>query len=366
VLGAGCSTYTGNPQRIPADATGDESTSRDVGWDAVEDTGTDAAVDVAPQADTPPLVEVDARSFVDPTFVQRSCETAATPGCGMVRILGGVFTMGAGTSCNDGVDATCGYGARPPQPNVTVSTFAVDAYEVTVARFNAYWAVRARDVATVRAAPIRYPGGEIAWQPLPNAEPLRQSKEFNWLPTPSVRDAHPMNGLDYWLAQEFCVWDGGRLPTEAEWEYTARGSVRAGLSAGRVYPWGNTPPLLTCDRTRWNTGTCPGDDGGSTRRVGSFPLGASGGVFDLAGNVWEWVADNGTPYTVFGDANPCGNRIGLTDPLCNSRPTGPRTLRGGSWFDEFVGNLRTATRYLTSPAENQLNNLGFRCARSPS
>jgi len=247
------------------------------------------------------------------------------------------------------------YLASPVQPNVTVGNFAIDAYEVTVARFNAYWSVRAAEMATVRASPIRYRGGMIAWQPAPNAEPLRQSSQSNWLPTSSTRDAHPMNGVDYWMAQEFCVWDGARLPTEAEWEYAARGS------AGRVYPWGDTAPGASCDRAQWNN--CAGTDGASTRRVGSFPTGAAGGVFDLAGNVWEWLADNYASYSSGGAADSCANRSGTINPLGNNNAAGIRVEHGGWWGDYVVGApLRSATRLSNTPAARG-SAIGFRCAR---
>ncbi len=316
---------------------------------------------------SPRRAEVDASADVPHEAaaglaVQRSC-AVNTPGCGVVTIPGGSFTMGASTSCFERKSDDCAYRAQPLQTNVSVGAFALDAYEVTVARFNAYWSVRARDLRTVRSAPIRYPGGVIAWQSPPNVEPQRQSEEFNWSPAPSARDAHPMNGVDYWMAQEFCVWDGGRLPTEAEWEYAARGSARGGLVPGRIYPWGDAQPSVACDRVRWNVGGCDGEDGAFTRRVGSFPAGASAGVFDLAGNVWEWVADNATEYTGAGPPNVCGHRADLRDPLCTVRPTGNRVLRGGSWFDEYIGNLRSATRYLTHAPAERAHQVGFRCAR---
>ena len=294
--------------------------------------------------------------------VQRSCAGSPTPpGCGFVTIAGGTFTMGSNINCStSSTDPACVYYGSPSMPSVTVRGFALDAYEVTVARFNAYWSVRGSAMAMVRSSPIAYCGGSIAWQASPNAEPLRQDESSNWLPGPSSRDAHPMNGIDYWMAQEFCVWDGGRLPTDAEWEYAARGSVRAGLSAGRIYPWGDTAPSGTCDRAQWNR--CPGEDGGSTRRVGSFPTGASGGIFDLAGNVYEWTADNSAAYSASGAPDPCANRSGTTCALCNNSVTVFRVIRGGSWGSIGAADLRGASRDDITPAYRS-GPLGFRCAR---
>ena len=295
------------------------------------------------------------------SLTQRSCATAGTPGCGMVPITGGNFILGSNIDCGSmGSNPGCVYGGSPEQPNVTVADFAIDAYEVTVARFNAYWDVRARDMATVRGSPIPYPHEAIMWQPPPNAEPLRQDTYCNWLPDPSSRDAHPMNCVDYWMAQEFCVWDGGHLPTEAQWEFVARGGARAGLAAGRLYAWGDDPPSASCDRAQWNG--CPGEDGARTRRVGRFSTGAAGGVFDLTGNVWEWVADNYAAYSGMGSASPCGNRTGTSRRVCNNSATGDRVFRGGSWHGDDAAYLRAASRFYYTPA-NRDGSVGFRCAR---
>ncbi|NOZ00475.1 MAG: formylglycine-generating enzyme family protein [Deltaproteobacteria bacterium] len=112
------------------------------------------------------------------------------------------------------------------------------------------------------------------------------------------RGDHPQNGLKWNQAQAFCKWMGGRLPSEAEWEYAAAGPTR------RTYPWGSAP-VPDCDRAVFNeAGTISGYGCGSggTMAVGSVPAGASFcGAMDMAGNVWEWTADywhdsyNGAP-----------------------------------------------------------------------
>jgi formylglycine-generating enzyme required for sulfatase activity len=294
---------------------------------------------------------------------QRSCMVPSTPGCGVVMIAGGTFTMGA-PSCAEVSTPDCGQDSAPQQASVGVGDFALDAYEVTVARFNMYWAVRTMEMTRVRGTPIRYRGGTIAWQAF-DAEPGRQSSTCNWLPASSTRDAHPVNCVGYWTAQEFCVWDGGHLPTEAEWEYAARGSMRGGLAPGRIYPWGDAAPSReSCDRARWDSGSCSGEDGGSTRRVGSFA--STAGLFDMAGNVEEWVADRYTPYGT-GTSSPCGNRSGLTNPLCNddAMPFASRGARGGAWNQIlFDTALRSASRRSFTPGIGAaFAGNGFRCAR---
>ena len=277
---------------------------------------------------------------------QRSC-TPTVAGCGLVEVTGGTFTMG---------EATVAVQASPVQPGVTVGSFALDAYEVTVARFNAFWAVRTASLGSIRSAPIAYPGGQsIAWGVASQA-PLTQDSTYNWSAISTTRDAHPMNGVDWWLSQEFCVWDGGRLPTDAEWEYAARGRAVEVLASGRIYPWGDTP-IPACDRVQMPG--CAGTDGGGTRRVGSFA--ASAGLFDMAGNVFEWTADNYEPYSTSG-SSACGNRSGLTNVLCNNDATGYRVFRGGSWVYQ-VEFLRAASRFIGAPAD-RLIDLGFRCART--
>jgi formylglycine-generating enzyme required for sulfatase activity len=281
---------------------------------------------------------------------QRSCAVAGTPGCGLVAVIGGpTFTVGSNAISSF-------YNASPEQPGIAVSSYAMDAYEVTVARFNAWWSVRSRDLAAVRAAPIAYPGSNaIAWGAGAVA-PGAQSGSFNWSAASTTRDAHPMNAVSYWAAQEFCVWDGGRLPTEAEWEYAARGRAvpSEGQVSGRLYPWGNTQPSLSCDRALWHG--CGGTDGGGTRRVGSFPSGVTGGLYDMAGNVYEWMADTFQAYRPSWSSN--------LDPLSNVSPTADRLVRGGSWGDTDPQGLLSLTRFTVPPTLNTNQYIGFRCARS--
>lgn len=153
------------------------------------------------------------------------------------------------------------------------------------------------------------------------------------------RKDHPINCVDWEQAQMYCKWAMGRLPTEAEWEYAARGKD------GRTYPWGDEAP--NCDLANYRG--CAGH----TTPVGSKPAGASPyGALDMAGNVWEWVADWYAHYDASSSVeNPQG-------PDTGSR----RVERGGGWHDN-AGYVRAASRYSHSPGDRN-SFLGFRCVRT--
>ncbi len=157
---------------------------------------------------------------------------------------------------------------------------------------------------------------------------------------------HPVTGVNWTDAQNFCAWRGAELPTEARWEKAARGGL-----VGMDYPWGNESPSCTAGAIN---GAQFGSCSGKTLTVGSFT--ANGyGLFDMAGNVWEWVADwyDGGYYGVSLENNPTGPETG-----------GIKILRGGSWesTDYFI---RSAFRSTSVPTYTFGEFFGFRCARSP-
>lgn len=348
-VGGGCAPEL-KPGTDRADASPADAAVPDVGRDVV---AADLPRDVGGVTDAP----VDAPR---PTSSQRSCPDLREVGCGLVEVGGGTFTMGV-------ADALSAVDGSPAQPRITVGPYALDTHEVTLARFRRFWAV-AKGLPMVRTVP--YPGGAVTLaEGVQEPDPTTQESACNWTLSPGARELHPINCINWYTAQAFCVWDGGRLPTDAEWEFAARGREVGGLVAGRTYPWGNEDPLPTCDRARWNQSACPNEDGARTRRVGSYassPDLPGARIWDLSGNIYEWTADNLVPYDG-PDRRGCWGALpgGRVNPVCNVEERGARTIRGGSWFFTTLGVMRSASRFGAAMGGSlPLYGIGLRCART--
>lgn len=165
------------------------------------------------------------------------------------------------------------------------------------------------------------------------------------------RALHPVVNVTWDDAVRYCEWAGGRLPTEAEWEKAASWDDQA--KTKRTYPWGET---IDCSYANYS-GKDDGNDFcvGDTTPVDSYESGKSPyGLYDMGGNVWEWVSDwyDETYYQNSPSANPSGPESGQF-----------RVLRGGSWYN-YVLDVRSAYRNWFDPTGTN-GHLGFRCSRSP-
>ena len=175
----------------------------------------------------------------------------------------------------------------------------------------------------------------------------------NGLNTVDDRPTHPANGLQRQQAADYCAWRGMRLPTEAEWEHAATGPVH------RKFPWGDVPePTCHAEVAWFDDGGGDGCGEGGTARVGSLPAGASwSGALDMAGNVWEWVAD------CWHDSYDDGTRPDDGSAwLVHCDESWGATTRGGS-FDRYARSMRTARRHFADPDYRAADH-GVRCVRA--
>lgn len=163
---------------------------------------------------------------------------------------------------------------------------------------------------------------------------------------------HPMVNVTWHDSEAYCEWAGGRLPTEAEWEYAARGGKE-----GLKYPWGNE---ITHDDANFS-GKGGRDNRDYTAPVGSFPPNGYG-LYDMAGNVWEWCADwyRAGYYRSLPEDEPSPDPLGPSSSLLESR-----VLRGGGW-DFHSEHLRSSIRFALPIEMGGSLIAGFRCVREVS
>lgn len=239
----------------------------------------------------------------------------------------------------------------------TLSTFRMDRFEVTTGRFRKFVAAYSNTMIPAGAGKNPNNPADTGWNKawdakLPSsADALRAQLsppacniDPSWTAVPQDREKRPINCVTWYLAYAFCIWDGGRLPTEAEWNYAA-----AGGSEQRVYPWATTsnPPAPACADA--NVQGC----GDASRDVGATsPAGdAKWGQADMTGNLWEFAQDWSAAYPA-----PCVNCANLT-------PASQRVIRGGD-NDNPPEKQTTSYRHVYLP-DIFGPDVGIRCVRSP-
>ncbi|HSA92130.1 MAG TPA: formylglycine-generating enzyme family protein [Terriglobales bacterium] len=256
----------------------------------------------------------------------------------MVRIPGATFQMGIEAANIPALQKIFGINTarlfqdEVPKHQVTLDDFHLDRHLVTNAQFKTF------TDANPQWRPDRIP------RELDNRNYLKHWQDPATLTT---RADHPVVNVNWYAAVAYCRWVGKRLPTEAEWQHAARGGLNA------LFPWGDQPP----DATRANfsaTGL------GTTSPVGSYPPNGYG-LFDMVGNVWQFLADEWQPYPTVAQKNPVagGNLFSEGAPFLQVRTR--RVVRGGS-FDGAPVNLWVEYRD-SHPPDGSRDFVGFRCAK---
>lgn len=212
-----------------------------------------------------------------------------------------------------------------PVHTVRLASFYIDQYEVSNAQYD----------LCVHDGTCRTP------------TQMNSATRSEYYTDPAYAD-YPVIYVTWKSANNFCTWRGARLPTEAEWEAAARGSLRQAL-----YPWGNESPLCQMEQLNGAHFSGMGCKTNDTAPVGSYPPNGLG-INDMAGNVQEWVSDW---YNAFYYVSLLPEVLNPPGPLSGSL----RGIRGGAW-DSPAYMLRVAARQGFDP-ESSAANIGFRCVK---
>ena len=283
---------------------------------------------------------------------------------GMVRLAGGSFLMGA--------DDEIGYpeDGEGPIRAITLDPFYIDAHAVSNAEFARFIEATHHETDAERfgysyvfhllLAPSLKRTLDLMGRTLAGLEWWYHVEGADWRhpfgPESELAgwETHPVTHVSYRDAVAYCDWAGKRLPTEAEMEYAARGGLE-----GKRYAWGNE--LRPDGKHRCNIfqGKFPTYNSGEDGFIGTAPVDAfepnGYGLYNMAGNVWEWVFDWWSP-----DYHLEGPRDNPTGPPAGER----RVNRGGSYLchDSYCNRYRVAARTSNTP-DSSTGNLGFRCVR---
>jgi formylglycine-generating enzyme required for sulfatase activity len=301
---------------------------------------------VAPPTKTPVPTTVVPTATSQPTATPRACTiTREVDDMAMVCVPGGEFLMG---SDNDAVDYAMQLCSKYPggcapslfadeqlTDSVTLDGFWIDRTEVSNAQFAAF----------LNEQNNQEEGG-VKWLGLEGKDCLIEQVGDQYQPKSGYAD-HPVIQVSWYEARAYCQWAGAWLPTEAQWEYAARGPD------AKIYPWGDA-----FEGTRSNLcgSNCPhpwkgpyNDGYERTAPVSSFESEASWcGALNMAGNVWEWTSSLYWKY-------PYRDGDGREDPTSSD----PRVMRGGSWKNRSY-EVRSAIRSGSDP-DVRNDDIGFRC-----
>jgi formylglycine-generating enzyme required for sulfatase activity len=292
-----------------------------------------------------------------------NCGSGSESCCTSLAVSGGTYNR---TYTNTGDAAT---GEADP---ATVSDFRLDKYEVTVGRFRQFVAAwnggagwtppeaSGKHTHLNGGSGLAATGGgyEPGWLTSDNGSIAPTNVNLacdagfaTWTPAAGANEKRPITCVNWWEAVAFCIWDGGFLPSEAEWEYAA-----AGGALEREYPWGSTAPgtnnvyaIYGCDY--------PSSSGSCTNVANIAPAGTPTagagkyGQLDLAGNAWEWNLDYW--HVTYYACTDCTNATSAST----------RVVRGGG-FNFSASSLLPPFREYYAPT-TRYSGLGFRCARTP-
>ncbi len=253
----------------------------------------------------------------------------------MVLIPDGTFLMGASQS-----DPNVGFD-ESPEHEVQINAFYMDKYEVSVSQYAIFLNALGTYNDACHSIDCAWPRGLIGYTSY--LLEIEEDDNRRYEAMAGFED-YPINHVSWFGADAYCQAMGARLPTEAEWEYAARGDD------GRTYPWGNEPP----DQTRAVFQSLTYDD---MRPVDALPDGASPfGIFGMAGSMWEWVSDWYDP--TYYENSPTNNPQGPDDGE-------GKVSRGGAWPNNNQADRIRATNRNWLEAAFFSPDLGFRCAFTP-